>query len=274
MVLPKQARPSQFRQIDLFDLPIKGSKALAPLVGDLFNELVRVIVGGESLTTNGQIALCPDIFVREDASFIEVKASERSNYYKLARYQLNKYKNVYDVGRRVLYAFAVYSAGRNNRPVFKHLQVNEDGVRTISSALRFLAEHTQQLLIIDLEVLNACINRAAYIERWGKHDDQSDQVPEEHRGYYYFKVKDVDALCYNTVETLVKLGLDIADYEVTRTDVVGLQIADINVCRFPFVRISKKVKRAYDIDLNNVDWLRRQALEAFDSDQVEDEVPF
>lgn len=271
MELPKRARPNRFRQNELFDIPLKGSKALAVLVGDLYNEVVRVVLGGESLTTNGHVRFCPDVLLQNTNSVVEVKASERGNYFKLSRYQINKYQNVYDVGIEVYYAFAIYSAGGKYKPVFKNLPTNEVGARTTLSALKFIADHMQLLLVIDFDILKQYIQRnAPYIARWGI-KDQGEQVPEEHRGLYRLKTKDVTMWHSDSIEALTKLQLDIADFVVTRTDVVGVEIAGINICRFPYVKISKKVKRDYKIDINDIDCLRKQAIEAFNK---EEEDPF
>ncbi len=269
MELPRRARPNRFRQNELFDIPLKGSKALAVLVGDLFNEIVRVTLGGESLTTNGQVYCCPDILLQDDNSVVEVKASERSNYFKLSCHQINKYRNIYNDGIGVYYAFAIYSAGSAFKPIFKHLQTNDDGVRTTKSALKFIAERMQLLLVIDFEILKQFIQRSPFKNEWKS--VESKQVPEEHRGFYRLKTKDVSAWHADPIEALTSLQLDIADFVVTRTDVVGLKIGGIEIRRFPYIMISKKVKRDYKIDPNDIDCLRKQAIDMFNK---EDKAPF
>ena len=238
MELPRRARPNRFRQNELFDISLKGSKALSVLVGDLFNEIVRVILGGESLTTNGHIHCCPDILLQDTNSVVEVKASERSSYFKLSCHQINKYRNVYNEGIGVYYAFGIYSAGNAFRPVFKHLPTNEVGERTTLGALKFIAERMQLLLVVDFDVLERYIQKSPFKDEWKS--AESDQVPEEQRGYYRLKNKDITTWHSDSIKALTDLQLDIADFVVTRTDVVGLRIGGIEICRFPYVKISKK----------------------------------
>ena len=268
--LPQRVTYPKFSQTELFDLPIKGFKAMSSLIGSFYNAMSAQVLGGEEMTTNNEEPLCPDVFIPRTGEVVEIKASERSNYFSLSRDQLYRYNKVLLEGVPVYYAFIVYSVG-GKRPVFKNLPT-----KTVKSIIDLLADTTRYMVIFDLKTLNELLLRLIPETGWGeKRYEDTVYVPEEIKGVFNVKMAMICRFGATPLQALAGEGLLLDDHIVSQTLVSNVQVAGVKIKRFPCVRISNKHQDFDDVKLQDIKWVEGHILSAFnDESDLEDEAPF
>lgn len=244
-------------QRELFSLPIKGFHAMCTLVGDFYSLVTANVLNAELLKINNN-TVCPDLIGRDRRRVIEVKASERRNYYKLSSRQVDRYGTVRDAGIEVWYAFVIYSAGSKNRPVFKSL-----AEPTVSCALDFMASAIQYILVLDLSVVNRVIDELITIDTWGTREVQ----------FYRMTTRSVVDWFEQTYDVLDRIGVDLADYDVIRTDVNGLNMMGRDVNRFKVLKVIGKDEIGGELKVEDMPSVVQFAVDKYDAPE-EEELPF
>ncbi len=248
---------------------MKGFKAMSTLIGSFYNSLASQVLGGEELITSGDEPLCPDVFIQRTGEVIEIKASERSNYFSLSRYQLYRYNKVLRVGIPVYYAFIVYSVG-SKRPIFKNLPT-----KTVKSVINLLADKTCYMVIFDLKTLNKILSRSVPESGWGEYKyDDAQYIPEEIKGVFNVKTSMICRFGAMPLQALADRGLLLDDHIISQTLVSNVKVAGIEVQRFAYTRVSNKQQDFDEMKLQDINWVKGQILSAFNDDSDLEETPF
>lgn len=245
-------------QQELFNIPIKGFKALAPLVGSVGTSLVANVIGGKMLRTTVAFRVCPDIITPEN-DIVEVKVCENSNRFNLYEAQLDRYKGLVRSGVSVFYAFVIYNARSCGDRVFKQMKPP-----VVSTFLSMFSKSVACMVLVDLRILLQWIDHVDPKRNvWkGQHNAVSISVtPRVVRGW-----------ANNPIGSLDDMGVHLGNTTITLLGVTGAQIDDVKVQSFPLTIYRYTDGVVSHTQVSDIGWVLDRVCATFNS--VDDPVPF
>lgn len=225
--LPRRLTP---QQEELFQLPVKGFREFANVLGGFYQLVAAQVVFGEILTTDSSIPFCPDITFGN--TVMENKASSTQRAFRMGVGQIGKYREYgTEKGYRVVVSFMQHSL----RGGFKKLQE-----KTVQATIHAAAEAVRWQVILDHTIIEHCLTLADTPAGYNLGVNVVAYEKSEFMPFLKIPHPVLRRFTEDPEEALEDLELNPRDFVVVKTTGGGIQISGVDVAEFPAIQVIKK----------------------------------